>query len=271
MISHNASEVTDLQRHRLRVYQPSLVIPQSMKATALPDALFFRCRECQEVLPVYRFPRQKKTFFGIQETCQGCRSNRLREHKKETKEASKECVTCEQIKPTREFQKDINTPDGRMASCRSCHLHRTREYRKKLLNDPERIAAYRRKQTIRTAFHHGIDVPDNNIKTCSSCKEPKILEDFYKSRSSPDGHASHCIACQKKRNSTARDPREVARYRRDRSEKLAEELGIPLPTHDIKRCSNCRKALPLHEFHKSPSSPDEKNSQCVSCRRRLKR
>ena len=34
-------------------------------------------------------------------------------------------------------------------------------------------------------------------KTCAKCKVTKDLEDFYRQKSSPDGHGSYCKECNK--------------------------------------------------------------------------
>ena len=43
----------------------------------------------------------------------------------------------------------------------------------------------------------------DKMKTCSKCKEKKPFSEFYKSRSSKDGHQSYCKLCEKVPNSAS--------------------------------------------------------------------
>lgn len=56
------------------------------------------------------------------------------------------------------------------------------------------------------------------MKQCCHCKEKKVIDDFYRSRNRPDGHASVCKGCSKELRAAwiAAHPEKVAEYSRQK-------------------------------------------------------
>ncbi len=56
---------------------------------------------------------------------------------------------------------------------------------------------YRASRSICVPTSAGCFFGDLTMKTCSKCKQPKLLSEFHKDQSKKDGHKAHCKSCQK--------------------------------------------------------------------------
>lgn len=93
-------------------------------------------------------------------------------------------------------------------------------------------------------------------KRCPHCGKTKLLSEFHKNRTSPDGHMSWCRACH---NEDERQRR--ANYAQ----------GINRITKTTKRCPHCRETKPAGEFHKNKNSQDGLTTWCKTCRNEKRR
>ena len=91
-------------------------------------------------------------------------------------------------------------------------------------------------------------------KVCSKCKEVKLLEEFYKSKDSKDGHQYKCKTCERKYYQADIEKKKEysARYRADNSEKC-------------KVCHKCKEVKLLDNFSKSKASKDGHQPKCRTC------
>jgi len=97
-------------------------------------------------------------------------------------------------------------------------------------------------------------VKENNttkdgVKTCSKCKQTKVLDDFSKDKSTKDGYRCQCKECSKKKSKATKVKTEIQ----------AEDLTIH------KTCTVCKKVLSLDSFSNDKSTKDGKRCQCKSC------
>jgi 5-methylcytosine-specific restriction endonuclease McrA len=94
-------------------------------------------------------------------------------------------------------------------------------------------------------------------KICSHCHAEKPLEEFYRDRTSSDGHKPHCKACRyiSRRKETPEKPRRRSIY----SQSFISTTS--------KTCYVCKQEKPFEEFHKDKSCRDGHASKCRECAR----
>lgn len=147
------------------------------------------------------------------------------------------CTLCEQVLPVSEFGKHVNTKDGYRHQCKKCRRKENREWRERLGSKPrleqsgEWVAQGKRKCThcfeIKDLayFRHGhgwctecrrslneewrrnkgeqkkrIRNPSflmQGLRECFKCDRVLSLDDFYKTKSHPDGYSANCKDCMK--------------------------------------------------------------------------
>ena len=81
-------------------------------------------------------------------------------------------------------------------------------------------------------------------KFCKSCGETKIIADFYRDKSRPDGFTPYCQACVRK--VAARPPR------------IADPPGM-------KRCQRCKETKPKETFYRKAGTHDGLAKRCSPC------
>ena len=92
---------------------------------------------------------------------------------------SKVCKKCNQNKPLTEYGKDKTKSNGLQYICRSCKCIANKHYRNK------------NKQNNANKIYN-----DNDIKTCSHCKQIKSITDFNKDKTKSDGLEYICKSCE---------------------------------------------------------------------------
>lgn len=94
------------------------------------------------------------------------------------------------------------------------------------------------------------------FKTCSACGRSKPLDQFYRNRSKPDGRVHLCKPCW----SQYQKERRLTRRYLD----ALDAAPPPIPG-DMKRCSSCRRILPLESFRPNASKPMGRAAYCLEC------
>ena len=92
---------------------------------------------------------------------------------------SKVCIKCNQIKSLTEYYKDKRKSVGLESCCKSCEYIKSKHYRDK------------NRQNNTNKFYN-----ENNIKTCSKCKQQKLYTEFYKCATKSLGLESYCKDCK---------------------------------------------------------------------------
>lgn len=95
---------------------------------------------------------------------------------------SKKCSKCQTVKPLEDFPTCITGSYGRYNYCRECHS----AYQKKL--HPDRVELD--EKAARTTGLRKL-----GLKTCTSCREVKPLDDFYLDPRRADGRQAICKEC----------------------------------------------------------------------------
>lgn len=91
-------------------------------------------------------------------------------------------------------------------------------------------------------------------KTCSTCKETKPVESFYKRKSCKDGIDSQCKMCKLQRQKAY----EQLNMQRNR-------IGAPSSIIYSKVCSRCKKTKPVGAFCRHLTSTCGYKSACKVC------
>ena len=86
-------------------------------------------------------------------------------------------------------------------------------------------------------------------KTCTICKQEKLLTDFYKLKSGGHGVTSMCKRC-------------FCDYTKNKPNPYTPDPNIPTPT---KICTTCAQEKPITDFHKSNSGKYGVRGVCKSC------
>jgi len=93
-------------------------------------------------------------------------------------------------------------------------------------------------------------------KTCTKCKEVKLIHDFTKDRARKNGLYAWCKPCTRKRN---------VEYRSKNRTK--NDPGVSIKTHiGDKTCSKCREVKTVDNFHKNRSTKDGLSPICKLCK-----
>ncbi len=102
------------------------------------------------------------------------------------------------------------------------------------------------------------------MKTCTKCSIAKPLSDFYKLRSSKDGHAWACKKC------VLVETREYKRKTRPQGPRIARERRLSLLRDGKKECKGCSEIKVLDEFYLNargilhPYCKKCNNSRCLA-------
>jgi peptide methionine sulfoxide reductase MsrB len=100
-------------------------------------------------------------------------------------------------------------------------------------------------------------------KRCRDCEQDKPLDEFWRNKSSPDGLATYCIPCFKRRNRAASERRAAreGRVMRDPSNR-------PVDVSDGHRyCPSCQQVLPIEDFVRNRRTKSGWGSYCRPCQR----
>lgn len=116
-------------------------------------------------------------------------------------------------------------------------------------------------------------------KTCSSCKEVLPSKQFGYSSNKKFNLYSTCIQCSRKENSrrgttTINDGTRTVYAKSNRDKKIKNKMRTHsnmladqrrIRPSGAKTCYDCRKSLPLREYHKCTGSTDGLQTRCKSC------
>jgi len=91
------------------------------------------------------------------------------------------------------------------------------------------------------------------MKRCSRCGEEKLLEEFNRSASSPDGRYHYCRPCR-------------ATYQATYARGEQTALRAAMTASGLKRCPRCGQDMPLDQFPRSRSAPDGRGHYCTTCK-----
>ena len=91
-----------------------------------------------------------------------------------------------------------------------------------------------------------LELLNKGLKVCSTCKQAKTLNDFWKNKNTVDGYNNVCRDC-----ATIRD------------NKLKSKRMYPSITN--KYCKFCEQTKPVSEFYKSQNTLDGYSSRCKAC------
>ena len=92
---------------------------------------------------------------------------------------SKMCTNCNQIKPLTEFNKNKLTSDGLQFSCKLCQ-----SFKRKHFQD------YNKQINANKIYN------ENDVKTCSKCKQSKPITNFSKNKTRSDVLLHICKSCE---------------------------------------------------------------------------
>ena len=87
-------------------------------------------------------------------------------------------------------------------------------------------------------------------KKCGKCLRRKKVDSFYRQSKAPDGLSPHCKACMDETRA------------RNRAKKANEPKIVPME----KKCRDCGKVKPAHDFSVMASSGDGLYSYCKKCK-----
>ena len=96
-------------------------------------------------------------------------------------------------------------------------------------------------------------------KACSTCKEIKKIDDFYKKAQNVDGYMGYCKDCFHMKDE-------------ERKARKAEEAKNPVPKVELpkptatKTCSGCNECKTVDNFHKDGNKDDGYHTRCKICR-----
>ena len=91
------------------------------------------------------------------------------------------------------------------------------------------------------------------MKRCGRCREPKTLDEFYRSSKAKDGRQGYCKVC-------VRDDLRARAARRPRKYRVR-----PQAPEGLKHCIDCDQTKPLEDFCNNKGSADGKAAYCKDC------
>lgn len=102
-------------------------------------------------------------------------------------------------------------------------------------------------------------VDGKEYKICSKCKDLKIVDDFFKRKTSADGYRNDCKACSKLSDQKRSGKRKEQRQTRE------------ILTEGVKICRICGDEKELSEFHIKRGTVDGHRSECKECVKDIKK
>lgn len=205
------------------------------------------CKDCQKEKLLEDFCLHKDSLDGRWNRCKLCMRERDRQQREKTKAKNagidpyalvngeirrKSCTVCKNEFPVTQFHRNANEPDGLSYLCKACSRKHT--------------AASRNKNRVRNEVAPAYD----GCKICTTCREEKPIQQFYRDSTKPDGFDYACRACS-------------AGASRERRKK--HEAAYQPVTEGTKVCSCCKVERPVAAFTVLKSAPDGLRYHCRSC------
>jgi len=208
-----------------------------------------RCTRCRQTKELTEFYGDRSRGDGLSSKCKKCeyecRTLRRQQLQERTPEKipsvdSKRCSKCGKFKPVADFYPVLSNKDGYCDRCKSCSREQSQSYHR-------RLAARRQKR-----------IAHADMKRCCKCAEVKPVSEFYKAVGKLDGYSAVCIECNK--SSAAQHRNKVA----DREFEDIQATGK-------KKCSMCKRRLPVEQFNYGRSNYDGLATHCRECGKEYKR
>ena len=147
------------------------------------------CSQCHQNKLLTEYNKDKRKSDGLQNDCKSCQSIKRKHYQDNNKQINanriydeydvKICSKCKQSKPLTDYYKDRTNSSGLESYCKSCRSIKSKHYYDK----NKQINANR----IFT---------ENDIRTCSTCKQQKLYTEFNKCISDKSGLESYCKDCR---------------------------------------------------------------------------
>ena len=103
--------------------------------------------------------------------------------------------------------------------------------------------------------------PLPKMKTCKQCGRTLPIDEFPRHNTSRDGHDGVCIDCKRRQMTRAMNERDKMRLERIGM----DSDGNALP-EGMRRCTRCRRILPITEFGVCKKNKDGIQYECKDCR-----
>jgi len=108
------------------------------------------------------------------------------------------------------------------------------------------------------------------MKSCSKCKQVKVLDDFSNDKKSKSGKRSSCKACDAaSKKKPTKDTKPVAVVKPGVSKQPKKSVVAPVvkvaPVVATKICTKCQCSLPYEEFFKDKTRKDGFRGSCKAC------
>ena len=149
---------------------------------------------------------------------------------------SKICTNCNQIKPITEYSKNKLTSDGLQFSCKLCQSVKRKHYQDN------------NKQINANKIYN-----ENDVKTCSKCKQIKPITDFSKNKTNSDGLQHLCKSCES-----------IVRNNYRNNNKQINTNRIYTENY-VKQCLKCKQQKLYTEFNKCLRDKTGLESYCKNC------
>jgi hypothetical protein len=103
-------------------------------------------------------------------------------------------------------------------------------------------------------------------KTCTSCKEEKEINDFYKFNRAKDGRCSICKKCDNNRKTAYLRKKSLELGKTQRNYTLDAKKDRE---NGIKYCPECKIRKPISEFLYNNAARDKVDFFCIDCKKKL--
>ncbi len=147
---------------------------------------------------------------------------------------SKQCSKCLKTLLLNQFYKDKNKLSGYGSHCKECKNNKDKERKLKYKNENENS------HTLLTIN-----------KTCSRCKELKLNDEFYKSKTNKDGLSLYCKKCS------------LLNIQRQTSIRKTKQIDVDESI--IKKCNVCKLEKTLKQYKINLKSNDNFSNICIDC------
>ena len=159
-----------------------------------------------------------------------------------TSAPSKVCSQFHQNKLLTEYNKDKRKSDGLRCNCKSCQANTNKHYREN-----------NNKNNVNKQINANKIYDENEVKTCSKCKQSKQITEYNKNRTNSNGLHSCCKLCE----SVAKK-----HYRNNNKQMNANRI---FTENDIRTCSTCKQQKLYTEFYKCIYEKSGLDSYCKDC------
>jgi hypothetical protein len=201
-----------------------------------------QCEECQRILPLTKFHRNRNYKSGHLPVCITCTNQKAEQYiqkwQAERKEqpSEKQCRRCQRMLPLNNFRRNRGRKDGFDHLCNTCYK--------------ETMSAYvARWDTERKQKESDLSLFESFDKICTACSRTLPISMFYTKKYSKNGYTSTCKDCVRKKSN-------------DYSHRMKNQ---PKTIPEEKKCFFCKQLLPAAAFNRSSHTPDGLYIYCRTC------